>query len=189
MPRRHITYQWNRQEARLIRNKCRGRAAQRPYVRLRPLAYVTCVVPRGSIGAPPERGAEVCTVWLGHVSAPDPCLSLIKAWVFFVPESRDTAVSGLDPTQRGPESILGIRFAPVEVLDLARRSSLYIQGSGTFSWGFGPTVDTLGLRLETSRAELGSARLGAARWLTELGSARPFHELRRQARLGSRATP
>jgi hypothetical protein len=72
MPRRHITCQWNRQEARLIRNKCRGRAAQRPYVRLRPLAYVMCAVPHGSIRAPPERGAEVCTVWPGHVSAPDP---------------------------------------------------------------------------------------------------------------------
>jgi hypothetical protein len=73
-----------------------------------------------------------------------PRLALIKAWVFFVPESRDPAVSGPDPTQRGPESILGVRFAPVEILDLTRRSSLYIQGSGTFPWGSGPTVDTLG---------------------------------------------
>jgi hypothetical protein len=32
----------------------------------------------------------------------------------------------------------------VEILDLTRRSSLYIQGSGTFPWGSGPTVDTLG---------------------------------------------
>jgi hypothetical protein len=32
---------------------------------------------------------------------------------------------------------------PVEVLDLTRRSSLYIQGSSTFPWGSGPTVDTL----------------------------------------------
>jgi hypothetical protein len=115
MPRRHITCQWNRQEVRLIRNKCRGRVAQRPYVRLRPLAYVTCAVPHGSIRAPPEREAEVCTVWPGHVSALDPRLALIKAWVFFVPESRDPAVSGPDPTQRGPESILGVRFAPVEI--------------------------------------------------------------------------
>jgi hypothetical protein len=96
--RRHITCQWNRQAARLIRNKCRGRVAQRSYVRLRPLAYVTCIVPRGSIGAPPERGAEAYMVWFGHVSAPDPRLALIKAWVFFVPDSRDPAVSGLDPT-------------------------------------------------------------------------------------------
>jgi hypothetical protein len=98
MPRRHIAYQWNGQAARLILNKCRGRAAQRPYVKLRPLAYVTCTMPHGSIGALPERGAEAYTVRSGHVSAPDPRLALIKAWVLSVPESRDPAVSGPDPT-------------------------------------------------------------------------------------------
>jgi hypothetical protein len=77
------------------------------------------------------------------VSAPDPRLALIKAWVFFVPESRDPAVSGSDPTQRGPQTILGVRFAPVEVLDLTRKPGLYIQGSGTFPWGSGLTVHTL----------------------------------------------
>jgi hypothetical protein len=128
------------QTTRIIRNKCRGHVAQRPYVRLHPLAYVTGSRPRGSIGAPPERGAEVYTVWSGHVSAPDPRLALIKAWVFFVPESREPAVSGPDPTQRGPEPILGVRFAPVEVLDLIRRSSLYIQGSDTFPWGPDPLL-------------------------------------------------
>ena len=71
--------QWNGQAARLIRNKCGGRAAQRPYVRLRPLAYVTGSRPRGSIGAPPERGAEAYVIRSGHVSALDPCLTLIKA--------------------------------------------------------------------------------------------------------------
>jgi hypothetical protein len=143
MPRRHITCQRNRQAARLIRNKCRGRAAQRPYVRLRSLAYVTGSRPRGSIGSPPERGAEAYTIWSGYVSAPDPRLVLIKAWVFFIPESRDLAVSGPDPTQRGPEPVLGVRFVPVEVLDLTRRFGPYIQGSDTFPWGSGPTVDTL----------------------------------------------
>jgi hypothetical protein len=68
---------------------------------------------------------------------------LIKAWVFSIPESWDPAVSGLDPKQRGPDPIPGVRFAPVEVLDLTRRPSLYIQGSGTFPWGSGLTVDTL----------------------------------------------
>jgi hypothetical protein len=129
--------------ARLIRNKCRGPAAQRPYVRLHSLAYVTGSRPRGSIGSPLERGAEAHTVWSGHVSAPDPCLTLIKVWVFFVPESRDPAVSGPDPTQRGPGLIPGVRFAPAEVLGLTWRSGLYMQGSGTFPWGSGPTVDTL----------------------------------------------
>jgi hypothetical protein len=83
---------------RLVCNKCRGRVAQRPYVRLRPLAYITGSRPHGSIGAPPERGAEAYTVWSGHVSALDPRLASIKVWVFFVPESRDPTVSGPDPT-------------------------------------------------------------------------------------------
>jgi hypothetical protein len=143
MRRRHIACQWNGQAARLIRNKCRGRTVPRPYVRLRPLAYVTCSRPRGSIGSPPERGVEAHMVRSGHVSAPNPRLALIKAWVFSVPESRDPAVSGPDPSQRGPEPILGVWFAPVEVLDLTRRSGLYIQGSDTFPWGSGLTVDTL----------------------------------------------
>jgi hypothetical protein len=140
MPRRHITCQWNGQMARLIRNKCRGRAAQRHYVRLRPLAYVTGSRPRGSIGSPPERGAEAYTVWSGHVLAPDPRLALIKAWVFFVSEPQDSAVSGPNPTQRGPETVLGVRLAPVEVLDLTRRSGLHIQGSGSFPWGPDPLL-------------------------------------------------
>jgi hypothetical protein len=77
------------------------------------------------------------------VSASDPRLALVKAWVFFVPESRDPAMSSPDPTQRGPEPILGVRFASVEVPDLSRRSGLHIQGSGTLPWGSGLTVDTL----------------------------------------------
>jgi hypothetical protein len=32
---------------------------------------------------------------------------------------------------------------PVWVMDLTRRSGPYIQGSGTFQWGSGPTIDTL----------------------------------------------
>jgi hypothetical protein len=72
-----------------------------------------------------------------------PRLVLIKVRVFFVPKSRDPAVSGPDPTQRGPGPVPGVRFVPVEVLDLARRSGPYMQGSGTFPWGSGPTVDTL----------------------------------------------
>jgi hypothetical protein len=132
MLRRHIACQ----AARLIRNKCRGHAAQKPYVRLRPLAYVTGSRPCGSIRSPPEWGAKAYAIWSGHVSAPDPLLTLIKAWVFFVPVSRDLAVSGPDPAQGGPGT-------PVEVLDLTRRSGPYVQGSGTFPWGSGPTVDIL----------------------------------------------
>jgi hypothetical protein len=50
-------------------------------------------------------------------------------------------VSGPNPTQRSPDPILGVRFAPVEVLDLTRRPGLYIQGSGTSAWGSGPAGD------------------------------------------------
>jgi hypothetical protein len=108
MPRWHIACQ----AARLIHNKCRGRAAQKPYVRLHTLADVTGSRPRGSIGSPPERGAEAYAVWSRHVSAPDPRLTLIKAWVFFVPESRDIAVSGPDPAQGGPGPVPGVRARP-----------------------------------------------------------------------------
>jgi hypothetical protein len=143
MLRWHIACQWSGQAVRLIRNKCRGRAAQRPYVRLRSLAYVTGSGARGSIGSPTERRAEAYTVWPGHVLAPDPCLVFNKVQVFFVLESRDPVVSGPDPTQRGPGLIQGVRFAPVEVLDLTRRSGPFIQGPDTFPWGSGPTADTL----------------------------------------------
>jgi hypothetical protein len=50
----------------------------------------------------------------------------------------------MDPTRRGPDPSLGVRFAPLEVLDLIRRLGLYIQGFNTFPWGSGLTVDTLG---------------------------------------------
>jgi hypothetical protein len=135
MLRRRIACQWSGQAARLIRIKCRGRVAHRPYVRLRPLAYVMGSRPRGSIGSLPEWGVEAYTAWLGHVSAPDPRLFLIKARVLFVPESWDPAVSGPNPTQRGPGPIRGVRLVPVEVLELTQRSGPYIQGSGTSHGG------------------------------------------------------
>jgi hypothetical protein len=139
MLRRHIACQ----AARLIRNKCRGRATQKPYVRLRPLAYVTGSQSRGSIGSPPERGVEAYAIWSGHVSAPDPRLALVEAWVFFIPESRDLVVSGPDPTQGGSGTRPRGPGIPVEVLDLTRRSDPYVQRSDTFPWRSGPTVDIL----------------------------------------------
>jgi hypothetical protein len=88
------------------------RAAQRPYVRLHPLAYDTGSEPHGSIGSPPEQGAGVYWVWPGHVMAPDPCMALSKASVSFVPESQDPAESGLGPTPRGPGPVPGVRRHP-----------------------------------------------------------------------------
>jgi hypothetical protein len=84
------------------------RAAQRPYVRLRPLAYVTGSWPRGGIGSPPERGAEAYAIWSGHVSALDPCLALIGVWVPLLLESRDLVVSDLGPTEGGPGPVSGV---------------------------------------------------------------------------------
>jgi hypothetical protein len=48
--------------------------AQRPYVRLRPLAYVTGNKPRGNIRSPPERGAQAHRIKPRHASVPDPCI-------------------------------------------------------------------------------------------------------------------
>jgi hypothetical protein len=53
----------------------------------------------------------------GHMSAPD--LSLSKAWVFPAPESRDSTVGSLDPTQRDPGPDSEVRAALAGVLDLA----------------------------------------------------------------------
>jgi hypothetical protein len=163
MRRRHTAYQWNGQAARLIHNKCRGCIAQRPYVRLRPLAYVMCSRPCGSIGSPPRREAEAYMIRSGHVSAPGPRLALIKVRVFSIPESRDPAVSGPDPTQRGSDPIIGVRFAPVEVLDLTRRPDLYTQGSDTFPWGSRLTVDTLGYIIFSSHVVAQSRPHGGVR--------------------------
>jgi hypothetical protein len=74
MLRGHIACQQGGQAARPFRNKCRDRAAQRPCVRLHPLAYVMGNKPRGSIGSPPKRGAKVHKIKPGHVPVPDPCL-------------------------------------------------------------------------------------------------------------------
>jgi hypothetical protein len=103
MQRRHTVCQWNGQATRLIHNKCRGRVAQRPYVRLHPLAYVTCSVPRGSIGALPGRGAGVYAdrSGSGHVSAPDLAWVLFQARVCSVLEPWDPIVGDPDPPRGG----------------------------------------------------------------------------------------
>jgi hypothetical protein len=67
-----------------------------------------------------------------------PRLALTKAWEFFVLESWDPAVSGPDPTKGVRDPSQGSGFVPVEVLDLARRSGPYMQGSDTFPWGPDP---------------------------------------------------
>jgi hypothetical protein len=73
-------------------------AAQRPYVRLYPLAYVMGNSPRGSIGSSPKRGVGAPVVWSEPVSALDPRPALIKAWAFFGLGSRDPTASSPDPS-------------------------------------------------------------------------------------------
>jgi hypothetical protein len=70
---------------------------QRPYAWLRPLAYVMGSGPRSSIGSPLEREVGAHAVWSEHVSAPNPRMASVKAWVFFALGSRDPTVSGPDP--------------------------------------------------------------------------------------------
>jgi hypothetical protein len=105
MPRRHIACQQGGQAARPLRNKCRDRAAQRPYVRIRPLAYVTGNKPRGSIRSPPERGAQAHRIKPGHVSVPDPCLGKgipcpgTSLWV------AQTLLGGIRTPSKGPGTL------------------------------------------------------------------------------------
>jgi hypothetical protein len=78
-----------------------------------------------------------------HVSAPNPHLSLIKAWLFSVPESWDPAVGGPDPIQRGPNPIREVWLAHVEVLDHTQSPRFVYAGVRHFPMGSGPIVDTL----------------------------------------------
>jgi hypothetical protein len=74
MLRWHIACQQGEQAAHPLRNKCKDRVVQSPYVRLHPLAYVMGNKPCGSIGSPPERGVQAHKIKPGHMSVPDPSL-------------------------------------------------------------------------------------------------------------------
>jgi hypothetical protein len=52
-------------------------------------------------------------------------------------------MGGPDPIRGGPNPILGVQSVHVGGPGPSWRSRLYIQGSGTFPWGSGLTVDTL----------------------------------------------
>jgi hypothetical protein len=105
MLRRHIACQQGGQAARPLCNKCRDRAAQRPYVRLHPLAYVTGSKPRGSIGSPPERGAQAHKIKPRHASVPDLCLCQgipcprTSLWV------ARTLLGGIQTPSKGPGTL------------------------------------------------------------------------------------
>jgi hypothetical protein len=78
----------------------------------------------------------------GHVSSPDPRLGPVQGPCMFCPRALLCVArtlhrgGGSGARPRGPGT-------PVEVLDLTRRSGLYVQGSDTSPWGSGPTVDIL----------------------------------------------
>jgi hypothetical protein len=85
----------------------------------------------------------VYRVWSGHVMAPDPRLALSKALVFFVPESRDPAESGLAPTPRGPGPVPGARRHPCGGPGLCPEVRSVYAGVRYFSMGSGPIINTL----------------------------------------------
>jgi hypothetical protein len=78
----YVVCQRNGQAHVLYVMNAKARVAQRRHTRFRSLAYATRSMPRGSIGSPPERGAEVYAdrsrsyqTRSRHVSALDPRLS------------------------------------------------------------------------------------------------------------------
>jgi hypothetical protein len=108
MLRGHIACQQGGQAVRPLRNKCRDRVAQRPCVRLRPLAYVTGNKTRGSIGSPPERGAQVHKIKARTRVSTGPLLRprypLSRDLVMGDP---DLTRGGIRTPSKGPGTLLG----------------------------------------------------------------------------------
>jgi hypothetical protein len=133
MLRWHIACQQSGQAARPLRNKCRDRAAQRPYVRLHPLAYVTGNKLRGSIRSPPERGAQAHRIKPGHMSVPDPCLGQgipcprTSLWVAWTP------LRGVRTSPKGSDMLA------CEPWTMLEDPSHEYRGSGAFLRRSGPT--------------------------------------------------
>jgi hypothetical protein len=131
MPRRHITCQWNGQAARLIRNKCRG--ARPRGLTSGSSRWLTSRAPCNVAASGLRLSGEQKHTRHG----PDTCQLRTSAWPWLRP---GYCLSRNPRTQRDPGPVPGVRFAPVEVLDLTRRSGPYIQGSGTFPWGPDPLL-------------------------------------------------
>jgi hypothetical protein len=77
------------------------------------------------------------------VLAPDPHLTLVKAWVFFVPESRDPAEGGPDPTQRGLGPVPGSGLYPRRSWTLLGGPVRICRGPSLSHGGSRPTVGIL----------------------------------------------
>jgi hypothetical protein len=105
--RRHIVCQRDGQATRLIRNKCRGRATRRPYVRLCSPAYVTRSRPRGSIGSPPRRGPVAradrsAPNWVRIRVVTGPRLGPVQGPCMFCPRTLLCVTRALHRGVRGP---------------------------------------------------------------------------------------
>jgi hypothetical protein len=125
--------------ARLIRNECEGARSLEASCQVPPVGLCLSVEQECMrIGPedPTRPGMDTCR----HLT---PVWALIKAQVCSVLEPWDPTVGGPDPIRGGPDPILGVRSVNVGVLDQTWRSGLYIQGSDTFPWGSGLTVDAL----------------------------------------------
>jgi hypothetical protein len=72
----------------------------------------------------------------------DTCRLRTPTWVLIKARVR-SVLEPWDPTVGGSDPIRGVRFAHMEVLDQTCRPGPYIQGSSTFPWGSGLTVDAL----------------------------------------------
>jgi hypothetical protein len=142
MPRRHITCQWNRQAARLIRNKC---SAARPRGLTSGSARWLTSRAVGHVAASGLRlGGEQKRTWYG----PDTC------W-FRTPPSLDKGLGILCPRILGPccewpgphKKRSGTRPGGLVCtrggLGPCPKVRFVYAGSDTFPWGSGPTVDIL----------------------------------------------
>jgi hypothetical protein len=114
-------------------------AVRSPYVRLRPLAYITGGGPRGSIGSPPGREAEVFMMGSRHVSASDPAWSLTRALSTFRPSASGPRRERSGPFAKGYGSHLGgpicTRGGPRPPL------GVLFANLGGLPWGSGLTAD------------------------------------------------
>jgi hypothetical protein len=121
----HAVCQWNGQAHVLSVMNAKAHVAQRRHARFHPLAYAARSMPRGSIGTPPGQRAGVYAdrsrthqTRSGHMSALDPRAGYVLSW------NPGTPLWAARIPYGGPDPILGVRFAHVEVLGQANLGGL-----------------------------------------------------------------
>jgi hypothetical protein len=129
MTRRHITCQWNRQAARLIRNKC---CAAWPRGFTSGSAYWLTAWAVGHVAA---LGLRLSGEWKCIWYDPDMCWLQTPAWPWLRPRYS---------LSQNPGTLLRVaRTLHREVRDPSQGSGLYPRRSVTLPWGSGPTVGIL----------------------------------------------